>query len=79
MDWLERCQKIQIGMSYDDVVKTLGIPEALSQGNAGEDVMMMYKPPYPGFKTNPTSALVVSEFLVDIKDGKVTYYTLGYE
>lgn len=41
--------------------------------------MMFYRPPIPGFSISPEKKLVVSEFVVDLKDGRVTYFTLGYE
>jgi len=79
IDWLERCQKIRSGMSYRDVVSMLGAPEYQSQSGEGGDFMMFYRPPIPGFSISPEKKLVVSEFVVDLKDARVTYFTLGYE
>lgn len=78
-DWLARCQKIHLGMSHGDVVSMLGTPESLSQSGEGGDVMMLYKPPIPGFSISPANELIVSMFIVDLKDGKVINFTLGYE
>jgi len=66
-------------MSYRDVVSMLGAPEYQSQSGEGGDFMMFYRPPIPGFSISPEKKLVVSEFVVDLKDARVTYFTLGYE